>query len=194
LLGFSYLWRDDLDNAEKPMQVALALTERTGDVVLQSRCLTYLATLYRRLGQAEKVQKFLPRCIESAKNAEMPEYIGTAKANMAWISWCEGNLSEVEVYGQAALDTWQKVPAAHASCAFQWIALWPLIAVAHVQNQDHESIEYVRALLDPNQKRLPDRLTSLLENAVITWEEDGSKMTSTYLDQAIELAKEMRYL
>jgi len=124
----------------------------------------------------------------------MPEYIGTAKANLAWVAWREGNLSETEANGRAALESWQQVPASHASCAFQWTALCQLIGVALAQNQISTAIEYARALLDPKQKRLPDALTAVLESAIKTWEEGETETTNTYLNQAIELAQKLNYL
>ena len=126
LLGFGLLWRGDLDEAEEQMQESLKLAERTGDVVLQSRCLTYLTVLYRKRGEIEKVRQYIPRCETVASTGQMIEYLATAKANTAWVAWREGNLPEVNTNGQAALEAWQQLPAGHASTAFRWTALWPL--------------------------------------------------------------------
>jgi serine/threonine protein kinase/tetratricopeptide (TPR) repeat protein len=60
LLGFSLLWRHELAEAEKQLQEALKLTERTGDVVLQSRCLTYLTVLYRNAASWKKSGSIFP--------------------------------------------------------------------------------------------------------------------------------------
>ncbi len=131
-LGFNHLWRDELDEAEEDMQAALKLAERIGDVVVQSRCLTYLTILYRKRGQSEEVQHYISRALDVAMAGNMLEYISTAKANLAWVKWYAGNLSEAQENGRTALEMWQKAPRVYP---FKWTALWPLISVAHVQYQ-----------------------------------------------------------
>lgn len=188
MLGFSHLWRGELDEAEKYMQAALKLAERIGDVVVQSRCLTYLTILYRKRGQSEEVQHYISRALDVAMAGNMLEYISTAKANLAWAKWYEGNLPEAQENGRIALDMWQQAPLVYP---FKWTALWPLISVAHVQDKVSEAVEYARTLLEPTQQRLPDALTALLEEAIKSWEGGESETAHTYLNQAIELAQEL---
>ncbi|MCG3118982.1 MAG: Serine/threonine-protein kinase PknD [bacterium] len=195
LLGFSLLWRGDLEEAEEQMQESLKLGERTGDVVLQSRCLTYLTVVYRKRGEVEKVRQYIPRCETVAATGQMIEYLATAKANTAWVAWREGNLPEVNTNGQAALAAWQQLPAGHASTAFRWTALWPLIGVSITQDQISEAIAYARGLLDSSQMmRVPEALTAVLEKAINTWQGGDAKETCTNLTQALELAQKMGYL
>jgi tetratricopeptide (TPR) repeat protein len=197
-LGFAQLWQGDLDRAEKQMLTALALAERTGDVVHQSRCLTYLTILYRKRGRLENARRYVSRSLEAAKAGEMLEYVGTAHANLAWVAWREGNLDQAEANGRTALDVWHQLPAGHSSCSFQWTALWPLAAVILAQAQHTEAVSeasgFARALLEPTQQRLPDALTAILEKAVEAWEGGASETARTYLDQAVELAHELGYL
>jgi predicted ATPase len=188
MLGFSHLWRGELDEAEEYMQAALKLAERIGDVVVQSRCLTYLTILYRKRKQSEKVQHYISRALDVAMAGNMLEYISTAKANLAWVKWYEGNLPEAQENGRIALDMWQQAPLVYP---FKWTALCPLISVAHVQNKVSEAVEYARTLLEPAQQRLPDALTALLEEAIKSWEGGESETAHTYLNQAIGLAQEL---
>jgi len=123
----------------------------------------------------------------------MLEYIGTAQANLAWLAWREGDLSRAEAKGQAALASWHQLPAGHASCAFQWTALWPLIGVALAHNRTSAASGYGRALLEATQQRLPDALTEAVKNAVTAWEESESEAARAWLDQAIVLAQELGY-
>src|SRR5436305_1206896 len=74
-LAFPLLWHGDLDEAEEHMKAALALTERTGDVSLQARCLTYLTILYRKRGQVEEARRSATRSLAVALAADMPEYV-----------------------------------------------------------------------------------------------------------------------
>ena len=61
--GWSSCVHGDLGDAAEQCGRALAMAERTGDLVLQSRCLTYRAVAFRRLGD-------LARCsTEAEKNA-----------------------------------------------------------------------------------------------------------------------------
>jgi tetratricopeptide (TPR) repeat protein len=197
-LGFTQLWHGDLDGAEKQMLTALALAERTGDIVHQSRCLTYLTILHRKRGQLEKARQYVSRSLAAAKAAQMHEYIGTAHANLAWVGWREGNLGQAEANGRTALELWQQLPASHSSCSFQWTALWPLMGVALVSGHSAEAVseasEFARALLEPMQQRLPDVLTAALEKAVEAWGKGASETARTFLDQAFESAQALGYL
>jgi len=187
-LGFNHLWRGELDGAEEYMQAALKLAERIGDVVVQSRCLTYLTVLYRKRGQIEEVQRYISRALDVATAGNMLEYISTAKANLAWVKWYVGNLSEAQENGRIALEMWQQAPLVYP---FKWTALWPLISVAHSQHQVSEAVDYARNLLEPTQQRLPDALTALLEDTIESLEGGETEAAYTYLTQAIELAQEL---
>jgi DNA-binding SARP family transcriptional activator len=202
MLGFAQLWHGDLDRAEKQMLTALALAERTGDVVHQSRCLTYLTILYRKRGQLENARQYVSRSLEAAKAGEMVEYVGTAHANLAWVEWREGNLGQAEAYGRTAMEFWHQLPAGHSSCSFQWTALWPLMGVALEQHQAASAAakaasgasQLARALLEPTQQRLPDALTAVLEKAIKAWEEGASDRAHASFDRGLELAQEFGYL
>ena len=194
VLGFSQLWHGDLDGAEKQMQAALALAEQTGDIVHQSRCLTYLAILYRKRGQLDQVRQHASRGLTAARAGQMLEYVGTAQANLAWVAWREGSLAEAEANGQTALDAWQKVPAGHSSCAFQWTALWPLIGVALAQDRADEASGHARALLESTQQPMSDGLAVVVENAIEAHNQGDPERARACFGQAMELAQEMGYL
>jgi len=187
-LGFNHLWRGELNEAEEYLQTALKLAERIGDVVVQSRCLTYLTILYRKRVQLEEVQHYMSRALDVATAGNMLEYISTARANLAWVKWYVGNLSEARENGRIALEMWQQAPLAYP---FKWTALWPLISVALIQNQISEAVVYACTLLEPVQQQLPDALTTLLEKAIKSWEGGETETAHTHLNQSIELAQEL---
>jgi len=187
-LGFNHLWRGELDEAEDYMKASLKLAERIGDVVVQSRCLTYLTIFYRKRGQSEEVEHYISRALDVAVAGNMLEYISTAKANQAWVNWYAGNLSEAQKNGQAALEMWQKAPLVYP---FKWTAIWPLISVANIKHQVADAVHYARILLEPEQQRLPDALIDPLEKAIKSWEKGESETAHTHLNQAIESAKEL---
>jgi tetratricopeptide (TPR) repeat protein len=193
-LGFTQLWHGDLDGAEKQMQAALALAEQTGDVVHQSRCLTYLTVLYRKRGHLDKVRQYVSQGLAAATAGEMDEYVGMARANLAWIAWREGELAQTEAEGRAALELWQQLPSAHSSCAFQWAALWPLVGVALAHNQMPEAIEYAQGMLESTQQYLPAPLAAAVETAIRAWNEGHPQAALAELDRAMTLAQELHYL
>jgi eukaryotic-like serine/threonine-protein kinase len=194
LQGFIFLWHGDLDPAEQQMQTALKLARQIGDVTVESRCLTYLTVCWRMRGQVAEVQRIAVESEETAERAGMPEYIGTARANLAWAAWYKGDLEGAQAKGLAAMDQWGKLPAGHASCAFEWTALLPLLAIAVANRQLDQAIGYARALLDPAKQRLPDPLEKALEGAIQSWEENPSDAILDQLNQVSTYARKTKYL
>jgi class 3 adenylate cyclase/tetratricopeptide (TPR) repeat protein len=194
LQGFTFLWHGDLDNAEDHMQTALKLGRQIGDIIVESRCLTYLTVCCRMRGQIEEVIGLAAQSEEIAKRANMPEYIGTAMANLAWAAWRQDDISGAEKKGLAALKEWGKIPEGHASCAFEWTALLPLIAVAVDRQLPEQAIGYVLKLSDPTRQRLPDSIEGPLISAVDSWEKIPREEVLDQLKKALFEAKNLGYL
>jgi DNA-binding SARP family transcriptional activator len=190
-LGFAYLFYGDLDEAEAHIQAALAVGERAGDVVLQSRCLTYLTIVYRKRGQVEETSRYASRALRVATSLHWPEDVAMARANLAWVAWRQGNQSEAQATARAALDGWK---ALQVDYPFHWTALWPLISIALAQDQLSEAINYVRMLLAPQQLVLPDALRTAIEAATQAWDSGRREVACAHLQQAAALAGEMGYL
>jgi len=188
-LGFAFLWRAEYEEAEEELQVALDLAERRADVVLQSRCLTYLSILCRRRGQLELAHAYNTRGLNTATAAHLPEYAAIAQANLAWMAWRTGNLPEAVEKSRAALVTWGPLPY-----AFYWTALWPLIGATLALGQSAEAIAAARALLAPAQMRLPDSLADTIGQALQAWEGANTEEAHAHLAHALDLAQEMGYL
>ncbi len=192
VLGFSHLWRGELDEAEEHMQDALKLAERTKDITVQSRCLSYLTLVCRKRGAVEQTRQYCQRTMQVASAGQMLEDIGVARANLAWVAWREGNMQGAWEQGQGALELWRKLPLVYA---FQWTALWPLIGVALAQGNTAEGVEYARALLEPKQQRLPNALMIAAEEAVKCHDEGQTDAAArTHLKQALDMAGELGYL
>lgn len=192
--GFVYLWHHDLKLAENEMQTALSLTRQIGDITIESRILTYLTVCYRMLGRVDEARRIANQSEETAIRAGMPEYQATAQANMSWTFWHTGDLAEARKKALDALDQWQKLPAAHASCSFEWTALFPLLALANLDGQFEQAIEYCQALLAPSQMRLPDPLEEALNQSILYWEDKNSEKVLVQLNRSVELAKDYGYL
>jgi hypothetical protein len=121
----------------------------------------------------------------------MPDYVAAAKGNLAWVAWREGDLPEADALGQAALERWQESALVYP---FRWIGLWPLIAVALARDREDEALAHAKALLEPQQQRLPDELSGALEAAIRARAEDQAGLARSHLDRVMESAREMGYL
>jgi hypothetical protein len=190
-LGFSLLWRHELDEAEENLQAALELAETCGIVPMRTLSLTYLTVLCRFRGRMDGVQNFALRAQEAAERAQMPDYVAAAKGNQAWIAWRRRDLLAVEQRGQEALVLWRMSPLVYP---FQWQALWPLVAVALAQGREEDAWVSIQALLESTQQRLPDKLNTPLEAAVQAKAMNQVGVARSQLDRAMDLALEMGYL
>ena len=193
-VGFVALWSGDPLGAMESLQIALHQAEQTDDVSLQARCLTYLTIAHRQCMQQEDTRRYAARSLQVATATHMPEYIAMAKANQAWLLWHAGDLVQAQELSRAALELWRQLPAGHASGPFQWLALWPLIALALHDGQISVAVDHVRALLDPGQQRVPDALSASLEQAIQAWDEGAPEAARMQLHQSLMLAQQMRYL
>ena len=63
-LGFLHLWHGAQADAEEHLRAALHLAERSGDITLQARCLTYLACIARQHGDVEDVRQRTAQLLE----------------------------------------------------------------------------------------------------------------------------------
>jgi class 3 adenylate cyclase/tetratricopeptide (TPR) repeat protein len=189
--GFTLLWYGDLESAEDELHESLRLAEQCSNLYNQTLCLTYLTILYRRRGQVEQVKSYIDRSIEVAERRRMINYVATAKANQAWVSLREGDLSEAERKAEAALDLWEQIPYIYP---FQWTALWPLLAFAVEQNQLDQAVEYGRRLLKPEQQRLPDGVVAALDDAIKASERNQAEIARQKLEEALERAAEIGHL
>jgi tetratricopeptide (TPR) repeat protein len=190
-LGFSYLFRGDLDASEEQLQAALAEGERSGDVKLQLFCLTYLSTLYRKYGRVKETRDFASRALTVATTLKVPHYIAMATANLAWVAWGEGKNAEAEQKGKAALEFWQSSEFVYP---FHWAALWPLIDITLGRDELSQAVDYVRRLFAPGQQPLPDELIAVTEALIQAWDSGQPQTARTCLQQAIALAREKGYL
>ena len=192
--GFSHLWSDHLDEAEKYLQIARDMTARSGDLTLLARALTYLTVVYRKRGDVERVREFANESLRVAAEAQMPQYTGTAHAAHTWIAWREGDIAETVRQAQSAIEDWGGLGTAQTVVPFRWLALFPLLGVALQQEDIAKAISWGRHLILAPQQRLPNELTQRLEEAVTAWEHNQADMTADLLWKALRLAQQMRYL
>jgi tetratricopeptide (TPR) repeat protein len=190
-LGFTLLFHNDLDEAEKYLQEALTLSEHTGDVSLEGRCLTYCTILFRKRGQIEAVREFAGRSLELATTNLMYDYIGAASGNLAWLAWRDNRLSDAQVQGERALEAWDRTALAFSS---QWTALWPLIGVALAEKRPDSVAKYVALLLAPQQQQPPLILETALEAVLHAAKLGETEKVLSSLVEVRDLAHSLGYL
>lgn len=144
-LGFVLLWHGDLDEATVVLRESLAEAERRGDVTTRSRALTYLMVAGRKRGDVQGVRRAIGPVIEGAREASLPEYEAMAIANRAWAAWRSGD-ETAAADAQAALRMWEGLPVRYF---LDWMALWPLVAIALASQHIEQAAEYARGMLPP---------------------------------------------
>lgn len=196
-LAFYLLWYGSLQEAEEEATRALELAQHVGDTNLVARCLTYLTVIHRMRGEPAEVRSLAERSLAAATELDMADYIGAARANQAWLRWREGDYEEARSHARMALAAWAGMPAASAPFMFQWLALWPLIALALEANgpmEVEEAVAHARRLLHPSQLRLPDALSAPLEAALQQWESGDAPAALAQLRHATARAAQAGYL
>ncbi len=182
LLGFALLCRGERAEANTHLQEALAATELMGDALMRVRCLTYLAFLNRIEGDLATTRAYAMRTLEAATRLGMPEYVGAARGQLAWLAWRRGDLDGCLREGQLALECWSSSRA----YPLQWSARLPLLAALSTLGQCTEAVTQAASLLDPGLQRLSAALTEVLRQAV---EAGGDAAARAALAHVIGLAE-----
>jgi class 3 adenylate cyclase/tetratricopeptide (TPR) repeat protein len=190
-LGFALLWHGDLDEAAVVLAESLAESERRGDATTRSRALTYLMAAARKRGDIDAVREAVDPVIERAREASLPEYEAMAIASRAWVAWRTGKQEQAATDAQAALRMWEGLPVRYF---FDWMALWPLLAMALASQRIEEAVNHARRMLAPRQQQLQEPLPALLENAVDAWEAGQPAEAGESLRRAVSAAGDLGYL
>jgi hypothetical protein len=77
---------------------------------------------------------------------------------------------------------------------FDWMALWPLIAIALHRQDGSAAIGFARGLLAENQHPLPETLSKAIRQACDEWQNGTQEDATVDLVTAMGLALELRYL
>ena len=184
-LGFAHLWRGNFGPSVAHLQGALRLAERVGDLVLEARCLTYLAVGYRCSGNISETISYSKRTADLAQKIGMPEYVAMAKASRAWAHWREREIAEAEREARIALDLWHAMEDPYS---VDWMALLPLIAISLERADLGVAIEHARGLFLEEQHPLPENLASPLRHAIDCWTSGNSKAAQKAMNAAMEIA------
>ena len=190
-LGFALLWHGDLDEATAVLRESLTEAERRGEASIRSRALTYLMVVSRKRGDADAVRQAIGTVIERAREASLPEYEAMAIANRAWVEWRTGEEEKAAADALAALDLWEQLPVRYF---YDWMALWPLLAMALAGQRPDQAVEYARRMLPPPQQLLQQPVRTMVENAVHAWDTGKPAEAAGLLRSAVSAAAGLGYL
>ena len=158
---------------------------------MKSRATTYLMVARRKQGDVEGVREAIPSVIEQAREAALPEYEAMATANRAWVAWRCGEEQAAATDAQAALETWEKLSPRYFT---DWMALWPLIAMALSSHRITQAAEYARRMLPAPQQPLPEPAWTLVNSAIHAWDNGQPAETEEMLRRAVRAAADLGYL
>jgi len=191
VLGLIELFHGDLGDAAAQCGKALGMAERTGDLVLQARCLTYRAVAYRRLGDVPRCRTESEKTLALAEELKMVEYVAMAKATLAWVAWREKNEAEAEKLAGEALELWHGMDDPYS---MDWMALWPLITIAFARKNIGRAVEFATGLLEDNQNPPPEKLLAVVRRACEDWHNGVQGAAASALAEAIKIAEELHYI
>lgn len=191
VLGLVLFWKRNFEEAMTACRAALAVAEKCGDLVVQARCLAYLTSACRCAGQITTAQNMAVRTHDLASKLGMPEYMAVAKANLSWVEWRKGNYDKARQFGDEALQLWHSMEDPYG---FDWMALWPLVAVAQSEGDIDADVIHLRALFGPNQHPLPDQLSAIARQTIEAWEKKDEKGTTDALTNCMATAREFGQL
>jgi tetratricopeptide (TPR) repeat protein len=185
ILGFVHLWRNELVEAEQNLLHGLKDVEAVGDVDTHLIDLNYMALIGRKRADIELTQEWAQRTLTLANQAKNSLYTIHALGSLAWVQLHIGDEKQAQVYLQEALTL-----STTTVNPFESMALGPALAI-EVRNQNWElAFQYVKALLQPNQQKMPDEVQSMLEQAVACWEAGDLESASALLIEGLELTKQ----
>jgi hypothetical protein len=174
--GLTLLWGGRLDEAEVELTEALALSERTGDLIDRTRSLHLLTLLQRRRGDVAGTRRLVERHLAAAQltQLETPEDRLFSQANMAWIAWREADYPRAEQLARSAWNGWSEYPQIKE---FAWTAVFPLLGCTLRAGRADEARELAELLLEPTRPALPPELEACLREDRL---EDACAIAETY--------------
>lgn len=191
VLGLVNFFRGNFETAMRESLGALQLAERCGDLLVQVRCLVYLSAAYRCLGEVSHAENRANEAKVLATRLNMIEYIAMAEANLSWVAWANGDLTEAKRLANEALQLWHGMEEPYG---FDWMALWPLISIAAKQRNDNDAIRYLKALFGPNQHPLPPEVSGAAHEVIAAGEKGNEAQLRNRLTNTLKIANKIGQL
>ncbi len=186
--GFTSLWHGDYEIAKQYISEALKDAERIGDPKSQMLGHTYLAIVHRFQGNQTSCLKAAEAALKFAEQGGHNSYAASAKANIAWTIWREGDHQASEKLSKQAISLWG------TTYPFKWLGLWNVIDITLHQTCFGQALEYASGLIEPTQKALPQEVESQLEQGIRDFQSHKEKQGILCLQRALDWAKETGHL
>jgi tetratricopeptide (TPR) repeat protein len=162
-VGFDALWARDTVIAETHLRDTLAVAKRTGDFMLEMRCVTYLAVARRFLVDVAGTRTWAQEALRMSRSVSALEYVGSAEANLAWVAYRENDHHGAV---RRALSALEYFAAPGLIYPLQWLAIWPLIAASLELGDVARAGEHAQLLLSlPAEQRMSPPVQDALEHA-----------------------------
>ena len=188
-VGFALFNAGELDSAEGYLLDSLTQARQLDFPWQEARALAFLSSLYRRMEDVDRTEKYARLAEEKGVTVESMHYRAHGIANLAWLAYRNG---ERAIALQKAHKATQLL--LNSNIPLTWIAVMILLAVHLDAGEFNRAVEAAGTLLEPVQHRLPADLTDALEKAVENWAAQEKEATRKHLEQAVLLAKKWRYL
>jgi tetratricopeptide (TPR) repeat protein len=196
MLGLALLFAGELGELERAdieMTRAVEDAERIGDVTLLSRCVTYAALIARRRGRVDDTERLAERSLALAQEARMLDYVGAARANLAWVAWRRNDIALARAHSEAALEPWDKLAKSYPY-GMQWPGRLLLILLELDDEHLKRAVGHARVLLDQVQVALPAALARALAAATTAWDAGDRDRARDELARAVRVARDIGYL
>ena len=173
LLGCVLTFSGSPEAGAVELEAVRALAQRVGDVTLELRALSYLATAHRLSRRIASTREYALESLRLAERLDMQDYVGVARGNLGWAHYREGARAEALVELEAALAAWALLLGKYPY-PMQWIARLPLLALVN----EADLALHLEAMLGAVQHQLPERLLGALAAAQRAGEIDRAALVA----------------
>ena len=170
---------------------SLFSSRKTGNLLLQTQCLTYLTVVERRRGNLKQVSELARESLDAAQTCQRADYVGVALANQAWLAWRNTDLEQASALSQMALENWN---TGNPSYPVQWLGIWPLLGVCLKTGDVDGGVNLARRVMDAGQQRLDRELEIALTQTIQAWEDGDREIAGKRLQEALDMAQALSYL
>lgn len=189
-LGFTHLWRFELDPACTFLEQSVRTARQMGDAVLESRALLYRSVAARFAGDVGSALEWAAEAEASVLRSSLEEYVATIRAQRGWAAWRAGDLGTARAESEAALEAWRNMPYQYPLVV---LAMLPLMAVESAEGRPVAAAALADAILSPPRARLREPAWSALTRVAESGTEDEAELAER-LRTAIAAAEEVGYL
>jgi ATP/maltotriose-dependent transcriptional regulator MalT len=190
VLGLIELCHGNFGDAAEQCGRALAMAERTGDLVSQSRCLAYQAVAFRRLGDLARCSTGAKRTLErhETRDGRIHRH-GKSKPRVGSVA-AAGSRS-----GGKTCERSARVMARNArSLRFRLDGPLPADCDRIASAEQRRRNRICGGLLAENQHPLPDKLLNPIRKAWDKWQIGAQENATADLASAMKVARQLSYL